>query len=278
MELSNKVIKGVRNVRAIIFAVILVIVGLIFAAIGVYSFIKPSEGDNKIIVNILFVVLGLIAAVAGVFMIIRSIKTLKSTKPLTKEQVRENEAKLNATEPKFENIKNQKLFFHFGGKLNQSYFVEDKNGKTLYECRMVKFNPFTNDTYEFVDVEHNYSKTLKIGKTLSSGSEGSGIPFIGDTDTSRFKIDGVMCWDYLYQRGYELKHLLQGKTLTRYELIKLGTKVAEIVPTTIKDPFNEDNTNFFLMGKGVYRIEIIDAKLEDAVMAAFIVAKTEIIE
>ena len=276
MELNGKFFKGARNVRAIVGGVILALVGILFIVLG---FVVPgnTEGNNKVIGIIVFEALGAIAVVVGILFIVRAVISMKKSKPLSEEEVKANEEKLSIGEPKSENLKDTKLFFHFGGKMNQSYFAEDRNGQHLYECLLVKFNPFAANTYDFINNQNGFKKTMKIGKNVTTGSDG-GAMFIGSDFTSRFKIDGVMCWDYLRDRGYEIKHLLSGPTLIRYELHKFGKLVANIVPTNVKDPFNADNVNPLRMGKGVYRIEIIDCKLDDAVMAAFIISQTEMVE
>jgi len=278
MQLNSNVFKGARSARMIWTAVGFFLVGALFVGLGVYFLIAPSDPENQnLVVDFALIGLGGIAVVASVLLMIKAVKNIKNAKPLSEEEVKANEERLSADAPAVENVKDVKLFFHFGGKMNQSYFVDDKQGNRVYECNLTKFNLIGASTYDFVDKSTGYVKTLKIGKTVTSESSG-GLPFIGDTMTSRFKIDGVMCWDYLRERGLEIKHLLEGRTVIRYELAKLGKTIAKIVPANVKDPFNEENVNFLRMGKGCYRLEIFDAKLDDVVMAAFIVAHTYMVE
>ena len=136
---------------------------------------------------------------------------------------------------------------------------------------------FGANTSEFHDVDADFTKTMKVGKVLTQSSH-VGLPFLGDTLYSRFKIDGVQCWDYLRQRGYEIKWFVLERPFTRYELTKLGKVVAKITPCNVKDPWNEASMNVLRMGPGVYRIEIIDCRLDDAVMAAFIAARADMVE
>lgn len=79
-------------------------------------------------------------------------------------------------------------------------------------------------------------------------------------------------------KGYEIKHLLEGITIISYQILKGNKVVANIFPANVKDPFNEESTNYVRMGKGYYRLEIIDANLEDIVAIAFIVSRTEMVE
>ena len=270
----------VRHIRSIIIAVAFFLAGLAFIGFGIYFIINPAadeSGDNSPIASIMLIGMGSVAVAVAVFTVIRVVKTVKSSKRLSEEEVKENVARLDADAPNIPEAENVKLYFHFGGKLNQSFFVEDRNGKTVYECVLKKFNPIGANTFEFTDVDHNYSKTVKIGKTVTT-SGGGGPVFVGNELSSRFKIDGVMCWDYLRQRGYEIKHHILDRHITRYELVRLGETVADIVPADMKDPWNEESRKYLRMPKGSYRLEIVKARLEDVVMAAVIIYQTEIIE
>lgn len=277
----NGGLRKVRNIRAILIAAVFALAGIAFVAFGIYFLVHPTPdeatGKTSPLGGIAFIVMGSVAILSAVFSVRRSIQTMRNSKPLSEEEVLANEAALDEGAPSIPNLIDIKLFFHFGGKLNQSFFVEDRNGKVVYECRLKKFSLLGANTFEFTDVENSYSKIVKIGKTVSTESDG-GLPLVGDTLSSRFKIDGVVCWDYLHSRGYEIKHYVLDRFLMRYELVKLDKVVAEILPANMKDPWNEECRNFLRMPKGSYRLEIRDAKLEDVVMAAFIIYQTEIVE
>jgi len=174
-------------------------------------------------------------------------------------------------------LSNIELYFHPSGAFRQSYTVEDKDKNVLYTCKLAKWSFFFAMTYEFVDAKTGYSKKMKIGKTVSSYSSG-GFPVIGDILSSGFKIDGENCWDYIAKKGYEIKQFLEGKTLIKYEVVKNGKVVAEIFPADVKNPFNKESMNYLRMGRGYYRIEIAECNLADAVLMAFIISRTEIVE
>lgn len=276
MQLNNKFFKGARSARIIGGGALLAIVGLFFAGLGVFFLIKPSE-NLRVGVCIGFIALGLVAAVVGIIMIIVGVKNLKKMKPLSEAEVKANEEKFASEGAKVYTVKDQKLYFHFGGKMNQSFFVETPERKTIYECRLVKFNPFLADTFEFANLENGTSKTFKMGKPLTSESEG--FTLTGSATISRFKINGVMCWDYLRDRGYEVKSLLgESKTIVSYELVKLGKKVARILPANTKDPFNERVYNPIRVGYGQFLIEVEEGNLEDIIMATFIINKVGFVE
>lgn len=237
-----------------------------------YNVDLPSDvklANSSIVVPLAFIVLGSISTIVGIFVLFKTAKSLKHHNSSVDENALPDEGVV-------ENVKDTKLFFHYSGKMNQSYTIEDELGKVLYECKLVKFNPFASNIYDFIDSKTGYVKQFKIGKTVTSSSSG-GMILIGDMLSSGFKINGVNCWDYIHNRGYEVKHLLEGKTIIHYEVTKGDSVVADIVPANIKDPFSESK-NFLTMGKGVYRLEIVDANLEDIVMIAFIISRTDMVE
>ncbi|MBQ8451605.1 MAG: hypothetical protein IJ538_02385 [Clostridia bacterium] len=241
---------------------------------NVNNFEDIQRKGSQIVVPIVFVGLGSIAVFASIALFV---KTLKLKKQRTPKEVDEKNQKDLINDKQVENIKNTKLFFRFGGKMNQSYFVTNKEGEHVFECNLKWFNIFGFDKFEFVDNMTGNKKLFKMGKTSTSSASG-GLPFVGDTLSSNFKIDGTNCWEYLSQKGYEVKHNLGGKTVVYYELVKNKKTVAKIVPANIKDPFNENSTNFLRMGKGCYRLEIIDANLADVVLTAFIISRTDMVE
>ena len=267
MQMNNKFFKGARKMQLVSSAIIFGVVGLGALGLGVYLLINDIKNGHEDL-DFCFVLIG-IGAVMILGAVIAFLRIKKQNrKPLTEEESAAKMASVSA--PKFDNMTDTKLFFHFYGKLNQSYLVEDREGQHVFELNMVKFG-LGSDTFEFNDIEHSYKREVKVGKVVTSENNGWTI-------SSRFKIDGVNCWDYLKDRGYELKHHLGGLTLTYYELFQFDKLVAKITPCEYKDPWNEESSRILRMGNGVFRLEIIDANLEDVVIAAFIAARVNLVE
>ena len=238
-----------------------------------YNVADPEDiktPSSSFMLLVIFVALGAISTIVGIFTCIRTVKGVKRKANITKSNIVFNEFEEK-------NLTDTNLYFHFAGRLNQIYIVEDEQGNIVYKCILKRFNPIGASLFEFVDSITGQSNLFKIGKTVSSYSDGGAI-LVGDMLSSRFKINGTICWDYIADRGYEIRHLLEGKTIVRYQILKNKNVVANILPTNIKDPFNEDSKNFLHMGKGVYRLEIIDANLADITMIAFIIARTYMVE
>lgn len=138
---------------------------------------------------------------------------------------------------------------------------------------MAKFNPILASTYEFVDVENGCKKTVKAGKTLTSESGSA-------TLSSSFRIDGVNCWEYLHRLGYEVhqEFLPGGKSILRFDVYRLGKLAATHHLADAKDPWNDSGRSLLYLSQASYRIEIVDARLEDIVFVAFILSRVNIVE
>lgn len=239
---------------------------------NINDFNDVKSTSSPLVFSFVAIGLGAISVLVGIFGIIKTIKILKrkANTEITSNGNTKNESKE-------ENLSDIKLFFHYTGKLNQSYSVEDKKGQIFYECKLVKFSLLGASTFEFINHIADERIQHKIGKTVSSYSEG-GLPIVGDILSSSFKIDGENCWDYVARKGYEIKHMLEGKSIINYQIVKNGKIVAKVFPADVRKPFDENSTGYLFMNKGYYRLEIIDAKLSDVVMIAFIVGRTAVVE
>ena len=246
----------------------------------IYNVNDPNEvtiPSSRVILPIIFVALGGISAIVGIVNLISTIKRIKR-KPAEIGETDENGGPVTFTNDLTENIvENKKYFFHFTGKLNQSYAVEDQDGKVVFECKLLKFNPIASNLFEFSDVATGDAKQIKIGKTITSSSEG-GMAFVGDMLSSHFKIDKVNCWDYISRKGYSVRHYLEGQTIINYDILRFNEHVASIYPADFKDPFNENSMHYYRMAKGLYRLEIAKGNLPDIVMIAFIITQTYMVE
>lgn len=251
---------------------------------NVADFSDIKLASNSMLVPILCIGMGGLALAVGVYSFISTRKRARRQSSEGKGE-KESSSRPAQSEQSYspaESLPSQKmvntdLFFHYAGKLNQSYAVEDKLGNIVFECKLAKFSLLGASTFDFIDSKSGLSVQHKIGKTVTSSSSG-GLPVVGDITSSGFKIDGTNCWDYISDMGYSIKHMLQGKAIFRYEIMKNGEKVASVVPASVKDPFNKESMNYLRMAKGNYRLEIVDAELKDIVMMAFVISKTDIVE
>ena len=269
MQENNSVFKVYRYIRIIISSIIFFIGGLTLMGFGIYYMIKPASdnANDNVVIVLMFIVLGLVALLLAVYGFLYANKMKKNSSLAYACGTSEN---INQ-DVEIDNIYNTKLYFHPGGKLNQSYYVENNSGVILYECHLIKFGLFFGSTYELVDHINNVSRVIKIGNTLTT-KDGYGYT------NRKFKIDGVNCWEYLRKRGYDTKGFRFKKGIDRINLIRLEKEVAEIVRVNSKDPWNEDIRKIHRFSQGCYRLEIKDAKLEDVVIAAIICLKVNMTE
>ena len=270
MQTNNSIFRGLRKIRTIIICVVFFLAGLLFVGLGVYGLLNPGEEADQT-ADFVCIAMGAISASIAVVSLIIHFKRSKAHKPLTEQEVNEKLGKNEQFDLEEENLKDTKLYFHLGGKMNQSYFLENRNGKTVCECRLVKFNLLSACTYEIVNHENGHSKTIKIGKTMTSGDEYGALG-------SNFKLDGVDCWEWLHQRGYEIKQYVLTRRIVEVSVLRFGKTIAKFVPTNFKDPWNEEGRDILKMMHGFFRIEVIDANLEDMLIAAIIYSKVELVE
>ena len=275
MPFNDRFVQGARSVGSVVWGVILSLVGFLFIGVGIFFFIKPDSianlggngNDGGLILKLLFILMGLVSLAVGVFMIARVVKAIQDSKPSTKTNI--DGCLVTDEDSNAHYVTDTKYFFHWGGTMNLCYYLEEWNGDLVYECRLRRYHLFGAKTYEFIDIPNESVRRFKMGKTIVAKSNE------GTTSTRQFKINGAMCFDYLRQRGYELKPCYDEKALIRYELWKMEDKVMDIVPCSAKDPWDETKTNILHFGKGVYRLEIHDCNLEVAVVAGFIVSEIE---
>lgn len=275
MQANKKPTRSSRNLRATIWVILFLLAGAFFLGVGIFFLINPmrdAQGNPAHGIEYVSLGLGVVAMIAAAVTIVQVLRSNRSSQPLSADDAATNEARFHAGEPNDAGaLQNVKLFFHRAGKKSQSFLIEDPAGITRYECRLTKLNSVGANLFDFIDVERNYAKSLKIGKAGT-------ITSMGEDLSSHFKIDGVPCWDYLRQRGYEIRHDVLERPFMRYELWKLGKLVAKITPCNVQDPWNEASLNLLRMGGGYYRIEILDCRLEDAAMVAFIAAQSDLVQ
>lgn len=253
---------------------------------NVKDFSDVKLDSNPILLPVMFIGMGSLVMAFGIYTFIKTGKRAKrqsgeakvESDGVSNSKSEESDANYSSAESlPSRKMEDTELFFHYAGKLNQSYAVEDKDGNVVFECKLAKFSLLTASTFEFIDSQSTLSVQHKIGKTVTS-SASDGLPIVGDTLSSSFKIDGTNCWDYIADMGYSIKHMLQGRAIFRYEIMKDGENVASIVPANAKDPFNKESVNVLRMAKGYYRLEIADAELKDIVLIAFVISRTDIVE
>ena len=153
---------------------------------------------------------GILAFIFGLIGLIKAVKRKSSDfneydrvdeSSFSQEQI---DSVKNSTEPQRE------YFFHYAGKLNQGYVLEDKNKEHAYEANVISFNPLKPFVFEFKNCVTGAAKNVSISHTVSTSIGSGNSGFSGTPISSSFKIDGKNNWDYLAENGFSFEMSLDG--------------------------------------------------------------------
>ena len=116
----------------------------------------------------------------------------------------------------------------------QSFYLEDENGKTVYEGNMTKFSLLGASPFIFVNHITGKSEEHKVGKTITSEEGGNAlISFL--SKRSHFKYDGKNIWDQLHDRGIRIDSKISGSKIgMSYEVTFRGQHLATIASSSPK--------------------------------------------
>lgn len=228
-----------------------------------------SPGGELIPIVILAV--GVVCVLVGLCFLIRTIRhgkadQLKSVDPTSAdpsviEEIRNNDEA------------EEEYYFHWTGKLNQSYVMETPSRTPVYEaiCQKVRF--FRPTEYRFQDHRTGSSRTHMISHTVTVrySSGGFSVP-----DSSTFKIDGENNWAYLARNGYTLEPRREGIRLN-FDLLRYGIPVAvlEAAGTNLLRDDESQRKLGDLPAPGVYRVRCKESDLEMVFMACFSASRVE---
>ena len=152
--------------------------------------------------------------------------------------------------------------------VKQSFYMEDKDGKVVYEGNMLKFSLFGAAPHAFINHITNKTEEHKIGKTITSES-GSGGMVTALSRSSSFKYDGQKIWDYLHDQGIRIDSTLSsGKLGMTYDVTFKGQPLAKIASTSPKG--KSIITNGFY-----YDVTCEEKDLDLVFLVAFAIAKTD---
>jgi len=151
--------------------------------------------------------------------------------------------------------------------MKQGFFMTDENGNIVLEAKMLRQPLFGAMDFEFVNHLSGKTTSHKVGKTLTSQTEGQ-LGSILSTK-SRFKFDGKNIWDYLHEEGIRIdSHLQGGKLGMSYEVSLKGQPIASITTSSPKGA-GLITTRFFL------EVTTDESNLDTAFLTAFAIARTE---
>lgn len=229
--------------------------------------IDPNGG--KVLIYVILAI-GALVLIIGTYQLVKTIKTpsekMNEFNRVDESKVNEiqKEEVLNNTEEKKE------YYFHYFGKLNQSYVLETPDREAVYEAICDKFNFFGKDTFTFKNKLNGNSKTMKVSKAVShSTGDGRGFEVILD---SSFKFDDVNNWDYIGNLGYSTDFHLDGLKVSG-EISHYSIKVADFVPGGTNVVKGTDSKLGNLPARGIYIVHCKESDIEAVFFILFSLAR-----
>lgn len=273
-----KFVNVLKKIQGAFFFIGLTIVGCGFVIFNLLPIIMPdkwTDETNNPVMTIAFIVMGLAAAIFGIYNIIKVVKT-------TPEEANYFD-KVNTAEvdPKVvEGIKNsgeptEEYYFHFCGKLNQSYIMETPDRKPVYEMNCDKMGVINDYIYTFKSHVSGDEFTCNISHTITTSTDSGGLELV---QNSYFNIDGMKIWDYIGQMGYSIEPYIDGIAFS-YKVKHYGVEVAEIkaAGTNILEEYEgKGGLRDIAMMEGLYRIYCRESDVDACALIAFAVARVQI--
>ena len=150
----------------------------------------------------------------------------------------------------------------------QAFYLEDGNGKTVYEGKMTKFSLLGASPFEMVNHLTGKTEEHKIGKTVTA-EQGMNDLMSFLSKRSWFKFDGQNIWDYLHDRGIRIEtDLSRGKLGMTYRVAFKGQELAVIASSSPKG-------KSFLTTDMYYDVACEEKDLDLVFLVAFAIARTD---
>lgn len=223
--------------------------------------------NNSLFVTIIFLAVGIGAIIISIIKIINTINN-KNTNEFNKVDTS------NVSQSLIDSIKNnqeeeKEYYFHYTGKMNQSYILESLDRKPIYEAICDKVGIVSK--YQFTFINHLTGKETK--HSVSHVVTSSYDSFV---TSSKFKIDDVNVWDILGKEGYSLDPHFNG-IKSYFDIYRYGIKVAKIElagTNAIKDGTTK------LLGdipiKGMFKVYAKASDIDNVFLCAFILSKVDL--
>lgn len=149
----------------------------------------------------------------------------------------------------------------------QAFYLEDENGNTVYEGKMLKFTLLGAAPFAFVNHITGKTEEHKVGKTVTVEQGGGLLSAL--SKRSYFKYDGQKIWDYLHDQGIRIESGISGTKLgMNYDVTFKGAPLCTIANSSPK-------------GKSIFTTDLYydviceEADLDLVFLVAFSIAKTE---
>lgn len=224
-------------------------------------------------------VIGVLCIVFGVVNSVKAIKTKSEDMNELDRVDRTNIDPLAVEEIKNSTEETKEYYFHFTGKLNQSYVMETPNRVAIYRADCDRIGVLRPYIFSFVDCRSGKTVTSEVTHTMTKrfgGGNDSNVTSYSVVSSSSFKIDGENNWDLLAKKGYSLDMKISGIKVN-FDVLHYGIKVASIeaAGTNILKDDAKNPLGDALPGNGLYKVYCKDSDIEAVFMACFSASRVE---
>lgn len=249
------------------------LVGLIFTVIG--GFILSSGTDEDLGFPIAITAIGVLCFVIA---LIKAVKLLKTPSKELKQYDRVDPtaaAPTSFAQTADPNEPQEDFVFHFTGKANQSYVMEDQIGAAVYEAVTEKILALKPRPFVFHNFMTGEEDTRMIGApvTYSLGSESS----LGMNISSTFKVDGQDIWELIASMGYGFSFSMNGLA-PHFEVRRWNQPAgsAEMGGTGLVNPKYKDNPLGKIPTNGIFKVRCRKSDVPGFFLICFALAHTDL--
>lgn len=164
-------------------------------------------------------------------------------------------------------------YFHWTGRMNQSYVLETHSREPVYEAICDHIGILTPYRFTFANRKTGRTRECKVTHTSTSRYGGEVLSTVSG---SHFMIDGVENWEYLGKLGYTVVPKRSGIRLN-FDVLHHGVPVAylEVAGTNILKDGAKNPLGDKLPAPGLYKVSCRDSDLEGVFLACFCVSRVE---
>ena len=273
-----KIVNFIKKLQKGGFHTLGLIVGIGFVLFSVLPYLMPGtfHSDTPWFTNLIF--LG--AGIAAIFFSARGLKDVFTTTVEEKnyfDQVDTSKVDQSVIDQIRNNTKPLKdYYFHFCGKLNQSYILETTDRQPVFEFNCNKIGVVNDFIFTFKDHVSGSEDTHDVSHTITTSYGDESFSII---DKSYFKVDGKNIWEHISEMGYSIEPYLDTIAFS-YRVNHYGVQVADIkaAGTNILEQYEDKGglRNVPTIG-GLYRVSCREDDIRAVAIICFAVSRVEIV-
>lgn len=170
----------------------------------------------------------------------------------------------------------KEYYFHYCGKLNQSYILETPEREPIFEINCEKMGMVNDYVFTFKNCLTGEEETRNISHTITTSYGSDDFQLV---DKSYFNIDGENIWQFIGNMGYSAEPYLDPVAWS-FKLKHYGIEVGDIkcAGTNILPQYEgKGGLRDVAMSSGLYRVYCRQEDIEAAAILAFTAHRIEII-